>query len=194
MFSDLFLDSMDAYSNFTCSLWLFYTSLSVYSCLFHGYFQERERESNSRIANVWPSVHLSVIKTPQPLRIMVIVHHTYQPSCLSAIMPISHHAYQPSCLSVIVRLGHPTYQLSALLLLHLSPFGLFLKNYSCIIFPFSSSIPGSSKFSLQQCSNKFSFWQCLVMFVMRRNFETFVCNCILQTVWIKIQIREPATN
>ena len=29
-----------------------------------------------------------------------------------------------------------------------------------------------------------------LLLLMKRNFETFVCNCILQLVWIKIQIRD----
>ena len=48
------------------------------------------RESNSSIANVCLSVRPSIIKTPQPLRIITISHHAIMPSC--------HHAYQPSCL------------------------------------------------------------------------------------------------
>ena len=48
---------------------------------------------------------LSVSKTPQPLRIMAIGHHAYQPSCLSVFMPnmppstfSESHTYLPSCL------------------------------------------------------------------------------------------------
>ena len=54
------------------------------------------RKSDSRIANVCLSVRPSVIKTPQPLRIMPISQISAYLSLL-AIMKISHNATQPTC-------------------------------------------------------------------------------------------------
>ena len=46
-------------------LWLLYIRINMFTDIF-------SQESDSRIANVHPSVCLSIIKTPQPLRIMPI--------------------------------------------------------------------------------------------------------------------------
>ena len=55
------------------------------------------RESDSRIANVCPSVHQSVHhKNPSSSQ-----NCSYQPSSLSTIEPIDHQAYWPSSLSTI---------------------------------------------------------------------------------------------
>ena len=55
------------------------------------------RKSYSRIANIRLSVHQSVTKTPQPLRIAPIDkpinHRAYQPSSLLTIEPIDNQAY-----------------------------------------------------------------------------------------------------
>ena len=51
------------------------------------------RESDSRIANVRPSVCLSVTKTTQPLRIKPVC---LSKSCLLIIMPIDHKAHELS--------------------------------------------------------------------------------------------------
>ena len=72
-------------------------------------------KSNSRIADVRLSVHLSVTKTPQPLRIAPINHRAYGPSSQSTIKPIDHQAYQPSSLSTIEPVNHQAYQPLSLL-------------------------------------------------------------------------------
>ena len=43
------------------------------------------------------SFFLYIIKATQPLKIV----HAYQQSCLLTIVPIDHHTFQPSCLSAI---------------------------------------------------------------------------------------------
>ena len=61
------------------------------------------RESESRIANVRPSVSPSVRLSQKPLRLSELLlltiepigHRAYWPLSLSAIKPINHQAYQP---------------------------------------------------------------------------------------------------
>ena len=68
------------------------------------------RESNSTIANVRLSVCLSVIKTPQSLRIAPIYHWVYRPLSLSTIEPINHQAYLKSSLLTIKPIDYWAYQ------------------------------------------------------------------------------------
>ena len=81
------------------------------------------RESDSTIANVRPSVCLSVTKTPQPLRITPTNHRGYRPSSLLTVKPIDHQAYWPSSPLIIKPINLSSSFAT------FKPFGLF-KNFT----------------------------------------------------------------
>ena len=99
-------------------------------------------ESNSTIANIFLSVHLSVCLSvrlkskPLCLSELPIDHQAYQPSSLTTIQPINHWAYRPSSLLTIKPIDHQVYRPSSPLTIKpielwssfatFKPFGLLL--------------------------------------------------------------------
>ena len=69
------------------------------------------------IFNYWPSYLTAIMcinhQAHWPSANIPFSHHTYPPSCLSAITPISHHSYQPSFHQIMLELNFWFTQISA---------------------------------------------------------------------------------
>ena len=69
-------------------------------------------KSDSRIANVWQSVHQSVIKTPQPIR-NIPISHISALAILASYMPLSHrHHAQPHRILAIMLINHKDFHVN----------------------------------------------------------------------------------
>ena len=160
-------------------------------------------KSYSRIANVrlsvHQSVHQSVTKTPQPLRIAPIDHWSDQPLSLSTIKPIDQQAYRPLSLLTIEPIDHWAYRPSSLSNIKSIDYRAYWPLYLSAIWPaFATSKPfrlvfqikGVKSFttdnvitSIQNANNYLFWWTFLTwFFTLKRCFDWNVQ--ILQLYWV----------